>query len=154
MQKQPTSRMCFVCGENNPAGLHARFYNQEDGSVLARFTGNEYHQGYPGRMHGGAISAIMDEVMGRAIMNRHGGAVWGVTVELTIRFVRPVPLGVELTAVGRVVSENARVFEGSGELCLLDGTVAVRATGKFIKLAIQQIGDFDPEREQWKVRPD
>jgi len=154
MKKQPTSRMCFVCGESNPAGVHVRFYEQEDGSVLARFTGQEHHQGYPGRMHGGVITAIMDETMGRAIMIPHGETVWGVTAELSLRFRKPVPLGVELTAVGRIVSENARFFEGCGELYLPDGTVAVEGTGKYVKLDIRRIGDFDPVREQWGVRPD
>jgi len=154
MKKQPTSRMCFVCGESNPAGVRVRFYEQEDGSVVARFTGADHHQGYPGRMHGGVISAVMDETMGRAIMIPHGETIWGVTVELNVRFRKPVPLEVELTVVGRIISENRRLFEGSGELYLPDGTVAVEANGKYVKLDISQIADFDHEREQWYVRPD
>jgi len=154
MKKQPTSRLCFVCGESNPAGVHVRFYEQEDGSVLSRFTGQEHHQGYPGRMHGGVITAIMDETIGRAIMVRHGEEVWGVTAELTVRFRKPVPLNVELTARGRITNENSRLFEGAGELLLPDGSVAVEATGKFIKLDISKIADFDAEREQWYVRPE
>jgi uncharacterized protein (TIGR00369 family) len=154
MKKQPTSRMCFVCGESNPAGVHVRFYEQDDGSLLARFTGADPHQGYPGRMHGGVISAIMDETMGRAIMIAHGEAIWGVTAELSIRFLKPVPLGVELTAIGRIVCEKSRTFEGSGELYLPDGAVAVEGRGKYIKLDISRIADFDAEREQWYVRPD
>jgi uncharacterized protein (TIGR00369 family) len=154
MKKQPSSRMCFVCGESNPAGVHVRFYEQEDGSLLARFTGADHHQGYPGRMHGGVITAIMDETMGRAIMIARGEAIWGVTAELTLRFRRPVPLGVELTASGRIVSEKSRAFEGAGELYLPDGSVAVEGNGKYVKLDITQIGEWDPEREQWYVRPD
>jgi acyl-coenzyme A thioesterase PaaI-like protein len=154
MKKQPSSRMCFVCGESNPAGIHVRFYEQEDGSLLARFTGADHHQGYPGRMHGGVITAIMDETIGRAIMITRGEAIWGVTGELTMRFRKPVPLDVELTAIGRIVSEKARVFEGTGELYLPDGTVAVEASGKYVKLDISRIGEWDPEREEWYVRPD
>jgi acyl-coenzyme A thioesterase PaaI-like protein len=154
MRKQPSSRMCFVCGESNPAGVHVRFYEQEDGSLLARFTGADHHQGYPGRMHGGVITAVMDETIGRAIMITHGEAIWGVTGELTLRFRKPVPLGVELTAIGRIVSEKARLFEGTGELYLPDGTVAVEGSGKYVKLDISGIGEWDPEREEWYVRPD
>ena len=146
--------MCFVCGESNPAGVHVRFYEQEDGSVLARFTGADHHQGYPGRMHGGVITAILDETMGRAIMIRYEEQIWGVTVELTVRFRKPVPLDVELTAVGRITDERPRLFEASGEMYLPDGTVAVEASGKYVKMDLQRIGTFDPEREQWYVRPD
>lgn len=154
MNKQPTSRMCFVCGESNPAGVHVRFYEQQDGSVLARFTGAEHHQGYPGRMHGGVITSIMDETIGRAIMIRYGVAVWGVTAELTVRFRQPVPLDVELTAVGRITDEKRRVFEGTGEIYLPDGSVAAEASGKYVKMELERIAVFDPEREEWRVRPD
>jgi acyl-coenzyme A thioesterase PaaI-like protein len=154
VKKQPTSRMCFVCGESNPAGVHVRFYEQEDSSVLARFTGAEHHQGYPGRMHGGVITSVMDETIGRAIMIRYGAEVWGVTAELTVRFRQPVPLDVELTAVGRITEEKRRVFEGTGELYLPDGTVAAEASGKYVKMELERIAAFDPEREEWGVRPD
>lgn len=154
VKKQPTSRMCFVCGESNPAGVHVRFYQQEDGSVLARFTGCNHHQGYPGRMHGGIITAVMDETMGRAIMTRYGDNIWGVTAELSVRFRKPVPLNVELTAVGRITEEKTRLFEGVGELYLPDGSVAVEASGKFVKMELSRIATFDPELEQWYVRPD
>jgi acyl-coenzyme A thioesterase PaaI-like protein len=154
MRKQPSSRMCFVCGESNLAGVRVRFYEQEDGSLLARFTGADYHQGYPGRMHGGVITAIMDETMGRAIMIARGETIWGVTSELTIRFRKPVPLGVELTATGRITAEKSRLFEGAGALYLPDGTVAVEGSGKYVKLDITRIGEWNPEREQWYVRPD
>lgn len=154
MKKQATSRSCFVCGESNPAGVHVRFYEQEDGSVLARFTGQPQHQGYPDRMHGGVITAVMDETIGRAIMIAHGEAVWGVTAELTVRFRKPVPLGVELTAVGRITNERTRLFEGAGELYLPDGTVAAEASGKFVKMELSRLGDWDPVALEWRVRPD
>lgn len=156
VHKQPNSRMCFVCGMRNPVGLKAFFYEQPDGSVLARFTGQEQHQGYPGRMHGGVISGVMDETIGRAIMIRLGPGqeVWGVTAELNVRFRRPVPLGVELTAVGRITRDTRLLFEGEGELLLPDGTVAVEARGKYFKLPLDMIADFDAVREEWRVVPD
>jgi uncharacterized protein (TIGR00369 family) len=154
LNKQPNSDMCFVCGENNPAGIHVRFYDTDDGTVLSRFTGAAHHQGYPDRMHGGIISAVMDEAMGRVIRLSHGDDVWGVTVELTIRFRKPVPLGVELTAIGRLVGEKSRTFEASGELLLPSGEVAVEGIGKYVKLSVAQLGDFEPTRDGWGVRPD
>lgn len=154
MKKQPTSRMCFICGERNAAGLHMHFYEQDDGTILGKFTAQEHHQGYPGRMHGGVISAALDEAIGRAIMARYGEAIWGVTVELNVRFHRPAPVGVPLTIVGRITSDKSRVFEGAGELLLPDGTVAADCVGKYVKLDISKIADFDYEREEWYVRPE
>ncbi len=154
VKKQPTSRMCFVCGGSNTAGVHVRFYELADGSVRSCFTGAEHHQGYPGRMHGGVITAILDETIGRAVMVRYGEDIWGVTAEISVRFHQPVPLGVELTAVGRITEENRRLFTGSGELYLPDGTVAAEATGKYLKMNIDRIAVFDKEREDWRVKPD
>jgi len=154
MRKQPNSKMCFVCGMKNIAGLKAFFYEQEDGAVLAKFTPQDIHQGYPGRLHGGIATAILDETIGRAIMVRYGEEIWGVTVELRVRFKAPVPLGQELRVIGRITRDTRRVFEGEGELLLADGTVAVVAHGKYLKLSLEAIGTFDPEEQEWRVVPD
>lgn len=154
MNKQPNSRMCFICGVKNIAGVHVRFYEPGDGTVLARFCGQEIHQGYPGRFHGGVLAGILDETLGRAIRLEHGDAVWGVTGELTIRYRQPAPLGVELEAVGRITNERRRVFEAAGEIRLPDGTVAADATGVFIKLLPDALSEFDPAAEEWQIIPD
>ena len=154
MNKQPNSRMCFICGKQNIAGVHVSFYEDDDGTVLARFTGQEIHQGYPGRFHGGVLAGILDETLGRTIRIPYGDAVWGVTVELTTRYRKPVPIGVELRAVGRLVTDRLRAFESTGEILLPDGTVAVEAHGKFVKLADSSLAEFDPSVEEWLVWPD
>ena len=154
MNKQPNSRMCFICGVKNIAGVHVRFYEPGDGTVVARFTGQEIHQGYPGRFHGGVLAGILDETLGRAIRLEHGDDVWGVTVELTIRYRQPVPLEVELQAIGRITAERSRLFEATGEVMLPDGTVAVEASGKFVKLLPDTLAEFDPAAEEWQIVPD
>jgi hypothetical protein len=63
-----------------------------------------------------------------------------------------VPLGVELKAVARVVKEEGRVFEGSGEILLPDGEVAATGTGKYVKLPLSRIADFNADAEEWGVR--
>ncbi len=150
--KQKNSRMCFVCGLKNPFGLHTSFYELDNGELLAILTPKEEHQGYPGRLHGGIITAILDETIGRAITIRDQ-ELWGVTVELTTRFRKPVPLNEEIRVVGRIVRDTSRLFEGTGEILLKDGTVAVEAHGKYIKLPLDKIADFDAHAQDWKVVP-
>jgi acyl-coenzyme A thioesterase PaaI-like protein len=154
LKKQPTSRMCFVCGESNPAGIHMQFYTQADGSVTGYFCGDDMHQGYPARMHGGIITAILDETMARAVMAAAGDLACGVTVQMTVRFCKPVPLQTELKTVARITKDWPRMFEGAAEVLLPDGTVATEATGRYVKVDLGQMPDFDPEREEWFVRPD
>ncbi|HEY5539855.1 MAG TPA: PaaI family thioesterase [Coriobacteriia bacterium] len=143
---QNVSRMCMVCGQDNPWSLKARFYELEDGELMGEFEPLDEHQSYPGRLHGGVSSAILDETIGRAINIAHPEA-WGVTVELAVRFRKPVPLGTHLRAVARITRDTSRVFEGTGEIVLPDGTVAVEASGKYVKMSIERISAGDFERE-------
>jgi acyl-coenzyme A thioesterase PaaI-like protein len=149
--KQPNSKMCFVCGLKNTMGLRAGFYELEDGELLALFRPAEEHQGYPARLHGGVAAAILDETIGRAIMIRSHGEVWGVTVEFSMRLKKPVPLDGEIRVVGRLEKDGGRIFEGTGEILLPDGSAAVEARGKYIKMPIEKIADFDREEQHWRV---
>lgn len=150
-RKQRNSKMCLVCGLKNGAGLHTSFHEMENGELVALFTPREEHQGYPGLLHGGMTTAILDETIGRAIMISHPTDMWGVTVGVQVRFRRPVPLGQELRVVGRVTKDTRRFFEGSGELYLPDGQVAAEATGRYMRLPLDRITDFDFETQEWRV---
>jgi hypothetical protein len=56
---------------------------------------------------------------------------------------------VELKVVGRVISEGSRAFDGSGEIILPDGEIAVSAEGKYMKMKINKIaGDQLPD-DDW-----
>ncbi len=143
---QNVSRMCMVCGSQNPYSLKARFLELESGELVGLFAPLPEHQSYPGRLHGGVSSAILDETIGRAV-NVIDPDAWGVTVELSLRYRQPVPLDSEIRAVARITRDSSRLFEGTGEIVLPDGTVAVEASGKYLKMPIDKIadGDFDSE---------
>ena len=154
---QNVSRMCLVCGTENVAGLKARFFELENGDLAGIFRPSQEHQGYPGRLHGGVSSAILDETIGRAINMLHPD-VWGVTVELTLRYRKPVPLDGDVRAVGRITKDSSRLFEGTGEIVLADGSVAVEASGKYLRLPIERIAGQDFDESQWfaddRARPE
>ena len=119
---------------------------------MANFKPMEEHQSYPGRLHGGIATAILDETVGRAIMMKYQNEIWGVTMEFTTRYKQPIPLNEELRVIGRVMTkESKRHFEGSGEIILPDGRIAAEGWGKFLKLSIEQIADFDFEAQEWRV---
>lgn len=145
---QNVSRMCLVCGVDNPAGFKARFFELEGGELAGVFQPREEHQGYPGRLHGGLASTILDETIGRAI-NIADTQTWGVTVEFTVRFRKPVPLDREVRAVGRITRDSSRMFEGTGEIVLDDGSVAVEAHGKYVKMPLEGIVDTDFSQTEW-----
>jgi acyl-coenzyme A thioesterase PaaI-like protein len=132
----------MVCGRENNSSLKARFYELDDGELLGVFSPLQEHQSYPGRLHGGMSSAMLDETIGRAI-NLADPDAWGVTVELTVRFRKPVPIDQDARVVARITRDSRRIFEGTGELVLDDGTVAAEASGKYMRLPINAIADGD-----------
>ena len=149
VSKQPNSSECFVCGINNDKGLKARFFETEDNEIVALFTPHSLHQSYPGRLHGGISSCILDETIGRAIQIK-APDVWGVTVELKLTYRKPLPYDVELKAVGRITKDLRLLFEGEGEIYTPDGEVAVTAHAKYIKMTIDNISE-DFGEEDWKL---
>ncbi len=150
--KQPNSKECFVCGLENGKGLKAAFYETEDREVVAVFTPHELHQSYPGRLHGGIAACILDETMGRAVQIGNPD-IWGVTVELTLAYKKPLPYGTELKATGRITNESRLLFEGEGEIYAPGGEIAVTAKAKYVKMAINSISEgFDTAC--WKVHLD
>lgn len=151
LAKQPNSKMCFVCGLKNNSGLKARFYEMEGGLLTAIFRPSEEHQGYPGRLHGGITGTILDETIGRAIMITHSDSIWGVTLDFSMKLRKPVPLGEDIRVVSRIVSESKRGFGGEGQIFLPDGQVAVEGKGKYLKMDIDKIADFDHQVQEWRA---
>jgi len=149
LKKQHISKMCFVCGEKNEFGLHAKFYETNDNQLVALINPSEQHQGYPGRMHGGIAATILDETIARSINSAKGEHIWGVTLELKTKFRKPIPLGQELKIVGRVTSEGTRSFEGTAEIVLPNGEIAVSAEGKYMKVTIDRITNDRFINDEW-----
>lgn len=151
---QYNSRDCLVCGLDNPFGLQAAFYETSDRQLIALFTPQNGHQSYPNRMHGGVIGAVLDETIGRAISIDGNDMVWGVTIELNVRYKKPVPLDAPLKVIGRITGERGNFFEGTAELILPDGTIAATAVGKYMRMALDKISTEEFRTTQWGLMPE
>ena len=151
-RKQNAAKNCIVCGQHSDASIQAEFYELEDGSIAALATARDIHQSYPGRVHGGMITALLDETAGRAI-NITEPNTWAVTAEIAVRFKKPVPYDIPLVVTGKVGKNGSRMFEASGQILLPDGTVAAVSTGKYMKMPLDKISDFDPESDEWMTYP-
>jgi acyl-coenzyme A thioesterase PaaI-like protein len=150
IKKQQNSKMCVVCGLKNDFGLKASFYELENNELVAIYKPIEEHQSYPGRLHGGVIGAILDETIGRAIMINNDN-IWGVTVELNLKYKKPIPLNEELRVIGRITKASSRLFEGTGEILLQNGEIAATGAGKYLKMPIDKITEFNEEDGEWGV---
>lgn len=151
MEKQPSSRMCFVCGVENPIGLKLFFYTDDEGRCIARFRPRPEHQGYPGYLHGGIISTLLDETMGR-VLTLHN--IWAVTGRLEVQFRKPVPLDQELTIIGELTRSRFRAYEAKGEIRLPDGTVVAEGSGLYVRIPDERIEEARSALDFWQVVPD
>ena len=142
VNKQRNSKMCAICGMDNKYGVHAQFYSMEDGSVMSKFKYREEHQSYPGRVHGGLITAMLDEMVIRALWAKEGNEEeMGVTVSLDTKYRKPVPYNTELIGKGVVVKNNNNFLIVKSEILDLEGNVLANGTIKYIKLDANKIND-------------
>ena len=150
IKKQNISRMCLVCGTENKLGLKASFYELDNNELVAIYKPLDEHQSYPERLHGGISATILDETLGRAITIEEE-TIWGVTVELNIKYKKPVPLDQELKVVAKVTRNTSRIFEGEGKIILANGDIAVTAKGKYLKMSLNKIADVNDEDVAWNI---
>ena len=151
---QPNSRMCFICGLENPVGLKLRIYEVESGVVESTFTAPGHFQGYPGVLHGGIIATIIDEMSGRALMGTVDKPRFMFTAKLEVKYRKNVPIGKPLRLVGRAGQDKGRSAESwagiydaeSGELLAEGNTLLVNVPEE--KLAVT-----NPAEMGWKVYP-
>lgn len=138
VRKQRNSRMCIICGLDNEYGVQAPFYVMEDGSVMTLFSYREKHQSYPGRVHGGMITAMLDELGLRSLWTESDD-IFGVTTGMTTKFKRPVPYGVLLKGKGRIIKNSPLFVESLAEI--YDGENHLLASGeiRYLKMPVERI---------------
>ena len=152
MRKQPNSRMCFLCGRQNPVGLKLEFYEDaEAGLVRTEFSVPEEYQGYPGVVHGGIVAAILDETAGRAVMLGSSDENLMATLKLTVRYRRPTPVCTTLTAIGWVEKLSSVGAHVAGEIRLPDGTVTAECEAVLGTVPEEFRARWEPEKPYWKV---
>ncbi len=156
MKKQPNSRMCFVCGLQNPVGLHLAFYEDHDHDpkrVYAKVVIPDAYQGYPGVAHGGILAAILDEVAGRTVLIGGGADDLMMTLKMDLRYRLPTPTETTLTGVGWVTRRRGNRAEAHGELRLPDGRVSVEADLLLMRPPGEFADVWESEKPYWKVYP-
>lgn len=111
---------CFGCSETNDIGLKLSFDDHATHVSTPLLLGRAY-ESYPGIVHGGIVSTVLDECMGRAIMVFTGKMA--VTMGLRVRFIgicesdRPYQAsGHILSTVGNIIKAEARIVTADGHL--------------------------------------
>lgn len=91
----PHREKCFGCGPENATGLQIRLRDADESGVIAcEYRFPERFQGGPGVVHGGAIAAVLDDVVGTVPLSLGTPRVTG---KLSVNYRRPVIVGHEVS---------------------------------------------------------
>lgn len=123
---------CFACGKNNPDGMRLKFvYDEERDCFVCRFRLGKRYTGPPGHCHGGIIATLLDEAMGKVNKLRH---VVALTKQITVDYLKPVPLNKPLRLESREVKVQGREHINMAEVLNQKGDVLARGQGLFIAI--------------------
>ena len=120
---------CFACGKDNEHGLHMRFELNDD-CCKAYFTPRKEHQSYTGRMHGGLVCVLLDEVTGNYLYCKEGKPAY--TAKMEIRYRQPLRIDEEVICTGWEKRRKGNMVEMLGKIERLDGTVLAESTSKMM----------------------
>jgi uncharacterized protein (TIGR00369 family) len=127
---------CFVCGPDNPEGMQLKFtLDEARQTFVCHFRLGKRYTGPPGHCHGGIIACILDDAMGKVNKLRQ---VIALTREMTVEYLKPVPLHEPLRVEGREIKVQGRTHINAAEILNENGEVLARSKGIFIAI--------DPEK--------
>ncbi|HET7151675.1 MAG TPA: PaaI family thioesterase [Candidatus Acidoferrum sp.] len=129
LEPNPTNR-CFGCGGDNAGGMKLTFEQDNVGrKIVGRFVLSERYQGGGGMAHGGIIALLLDEAMGKVCRFRE---VRAVTAELSVEYLKPVPVEKDIVVEGREMEMQGRNLFLAGEIRNEGGDVLARGKGRFV----------------------
>jgi uncharacterized protein (TIGR00369 family) len=123
--------LCFVCGKDNKSGLRLSF-KTESGKSVSEFIIKKHFQGYKNIIHGGIVTAILDEAM------IHAATAEGlnpVTAEITVRFKQPLYADRDAVVEAELIKNETRIVEARSRITeKASGILIAEATAKMIPL--------------------
>jgi uncharacterized protein (TIGR00369 family) len=123
---------CFACGRDNPDGMRLNFsYDEQRNLFVCRFRLGKRYTGPPGHCHGGVIATILDEAMGKVNKLR---SVIALTSEITVHYLKPVPLNRPLRVESRELRVRGRRHINVAEILNQKGEILARSQGTFIAI--------------------
>lgn len=149
-KRQPNSKYCFICGLENPAGLHLKFDSEEDGTVTTQVTVPETYQGYPGVVHGGIVAAMLDEACGRAHMTGDSPRFF-FTARLELRYRKNTPVDRPLKLIGKVGKIKERTATARAFLYDEGGNLLAEADALLVDVPQETVSGVDLEQLGWRV---
>ena len=122
---------CFCCGKQNSRGLQLKFRYPEKGTAETECIIPAYFTGWRKMTHGGFLAMLLDETMAHACISR---AVTGVTVDIQVRYLKPVEVGERIRVCGRVARVRSRIIDTEADVRDEAGEVVAKGSARFLKM--------------------
>jgi acyl-coenzyme A thioesterase PaaI-like protein len=126
--KRRAHPQCISCSAENASGLALEFSVRSDKGVQAEFACSRLYQGYPGFLHGGITSLLLDSAMTNCLFAHQ---IVAVTARLIVRFLLPVAINQPAVAKAWIREYEPPLYVLEAEL-EQNGQILVRASAKFI----------------------
>ena len=152
MRKLEASDCCFVCGRETQPVSRWSSYELEPGVVESRLKVPEDFGGYPGVVHGGVITAMLDECSGRAAQS--GRKDFMFTSEIKVRFRKNVTTEEPIIVTGTFIRRRNQVAFAHGEIRNETGELLAESDGVFVDVPKEKLNELGQYDHEWKVYPD
>ena len=126
--KLEDNHKCFVCGKKNPDGLKINF-KVSDNKIQAEFIPHSSLQGYANIVHGGIISTLLDEAMGKLAFEL---GINCLTAEINVRFKNPAYVGKKYIITGEILRKTHRIVFAKSKMQSESDLLIAEATGKLM----------------------
>jgi uncharacterized protein (TIGR00369 family) len=101
----------------------------EAGRVVFALEPGPEHGNPMGTTHGGILATMLDSAMTCAVQSRLPEGVWATTLDISVRFLKPIPPGIgRIEATGTAVQVGSRVGTAEGRITGPDGTLYATGT--------------------------
>lgn len=132
-----------------PWGEHMRIHEEnifdvvEFGHVVSRWTPGAHFTVPDGYVQGGLIASIADAGQGLAIMTTHDTPEAWVTIDLHIRFVRPIKLGQTVTIESIVITKTRNTAIIETNVAFAPDKLVARVTGGWRRSETRGLGNAE-----------
>lgn len=100
---------CFACGRDNQTGLQLKDFFVKESIIYTEIELGDEYSGFPGVIHGGIQTTLLDEMMAWAIFVFEKKI--GVTIDMNIKFKMPVSSNHKYRVSAGLSGRSGRVLQ-------------------------------------------
>ncbi|MFQ5980832.1 MAG: PaaI family thioesterase [Candidatus Heimdallarchaeota archaeon] len=120
---------CFGCSPNNAHGLQLDFWLSDHGCYSHCSIPNHFC-GFNGLAHGGIIATLLDEVAAWANVVHFQRIA--VTMEATVRYLKPVPTATELLLEGKIINHQEKHSKVASSIRSMEGEMLATCESQWL----------------------